>query len=118
MSAPPPAELPPKPSRLSRLGWLACVLVATLIVRHQITVLLVLILAWLLHRVIFQRDRKLLACIISSAISIAAFEFVGGRVLERQIAEKYHPDIDHRLKPDAALGINHDGIRCPVEADN
>src|SRR5438067_528142 len=100
------------------LGAVACFLAVALAFRHALTAIAIALAAWLLFRIVVRRDRRALLCLVSTALSIAAFEYVGGKVLQRKIAETFQPGIDHRLRPDPAHGINRDGIRCPVEADD
>lgn len=71
---------------------------------------------WLAHRLLVRRDKRLIALGVSTAASLALFEAVGGRIIEYKLGQHYNLDVDHRMKPDPARGINADGIRCDVEA--
>src|SRR5690349_12219769 len=104
--------------RRYRVAAALCFFAAALAFRHAVTIVIAGAAAWIVYRTIIRRDARVLVCVIVSALCLAAFEWIGGKYLERQIAERFQPGIDHRLKPDPAHGINRDGIRCPVEASD
>lgn len=95
-----------------------CFVACALLFEHPIIPLVVGLAAWLLFQLIFKRNRKVLVLMISTALSIACFEWIGRLIIRHNASRFYNTDVDHRFKPDAARGINKDGIRSPVEADD
>jgi len=83
---------------------------------HAAIALAVGLLAWLVYQVGFRRDRRVLALLISSTLSLAAFEWVGRAILKKSVGRTFNTDVDHRLKPNPAEGINSDNIRSRFEA--
>ncbi len=111
-----PAASPP---RGHRLGYRVIAFIAAAVLFDRVaTSLAVGVLALLFYEIFFRRNLKLIAFTLSAAVSVAAFEYVGRWVLKAQFGRYYGDDADHRLKPNAELGINSDGIRCPVEAED
>lgn len=108
------AERRPRPHRIGLLA-IAFVIAAALFDRIA-TTLVVGTIALLLYETVFRKNPKVIALVISGAISFWAFEQVGRYILRAQFAQFFNEDADHRMKPNAELGINSDGIRCPVEA--
>jgi hypothetical protein len=56
--------------------------------------------------------------VTSAIVSLLAFNFFGRLVIRRAIAMTSRADLDHRMKPNKAQGINQDGLRCAFEAEN
>jgi len=76
------------------------------------------LIAWAMFLVIMRRDRRAIVFMASSALAFAGFEWVGRIIIKHNASRLYNTDVDHRFKPNAAMGINLDGIRSPVEADD
>jgi hypothetical protein len=73
-------------------------------------------MTWVTYEILWRRNRKMILAVVSAVVSLAALEYFGGVVIRARVAGEYDPDIDHRMKPNPAMGINSDGIRCSVEA--
>ena len=89
---------------------------AALAFTHPIVTLVVGALALLLYEVFYRRNRPVIALVVSGLLSFTAFEYFGRFILKAQMSQFFTGDADHRLLPNKELGINSDGIRCPVEA--
>lgn len=102
-----------------RLRYLVVAFVATaLAFTHSIVTLVVGAMALLLYEVFYRRNRRVIALVVSGLLSFTAFEYFGRFILKAQMSRFFTADADHRLLPNKELGINSDGIRCPVEADD
>lgn len=102
-----------------RLGLLAVAYFAAALLFDRLATSIVIgVLAYLFYEIVVRRNRKVIALTISAAASLAAFEYAGRYVLHAQFGRYFDDGADHRLKPNAEMGINSDGIRCPVEHDD
>lgn len=102
-----------------RSVWFGAMLIAcACLFRHTGLILICAGGAWVIYRAVFARDKRIILCLVSAGLSLTLFEWAGAGLLRRHIAEKHQLDIDHRLKPDSAAGINADGIRSAVECDD
>lgn len=107
---------PAAPSRVRRRAAVLCCVLAALLFERLPTIAAVALLALLLYQLFFIRNRKLIALCLSSLLSWGVFEYAGRRIIERHVARTHNLDVDHRMKPNPAGGINADGIRCRDEA--
>ena len=85
---------------------------------HTVITLTVALVAWLLYAVIVRRDRRVIVCLLSSALFLTLFEVVGRRIIAHKIGRTYQLNVDHRMRPNPQAGINRDGIRCDFEAED
>lgn len=81
-----------------------------------LTTLSIGILVWLIFQVFYRRNPKVIALLISSVLSLLAFEWVGARVIRWRLSQTHSPDVEHRMQPHAYPWVNSDGIRCQFEA--
>ena len=86
--------------------------------RQTATTLVVGLIGCMAYLIVWRRNMRVLACVVSCGISLALFEFAGSRIMRASFGRTFYVDADHRLLPNAEQGINSDGIRCPVEADD
>lgn len=96
----------------------ACFVACALLFTHTVIILAVGLMAWLIYLAAFRRDRRVIALLISTSLSFALFEAAGRAIIRRRISRTFNTDVDHRLKPNPAEGINSDGIRSRVEASD
>ncbi len=82
------------------------------------TTLVIGLMSWLAYRLLYRRDMKVVALIISSVAAMAMFDCVGARVVRWQLSLTHTPDVDHRMVPFAYPWINSDGIRSDFEASD
>ncbi|MCK6485164.1 MAG: SGNH/GDSL hydrolase family protein [Phycisphaerae bacterium] len=102
--------------RAKRRAAVLCFVLAALLFERLPTIAAVALLGLLLYQLFFIRNRRLIALCLSSLLSWGLFEYAGRRIIERHVAKTHDLDVDHRMKPNPAGGINSDGIRCPFEA--
>jgi len=95
-----------------------CYVAVSLFFRSWIMLLAAGLVAWILYQVFLRRNPRVILLTISVGASLAALEIVGGRIIEYKLSRTIDFDIDHRMKPDPAAGVNSDGIRCPVESSD
>ncbi|MBI5762235.1 MAG: SGNH/GDSL hydrolase family protein [Planctomycetes bacterium] len=106
---------------LKRREWLALAAVYLLCGLHfsdVATTLVIGLMTLLGYQCIYRRNRKAILLVVSVVASFVAFSYAGKFVIRRAIALTNQTDVDHRLKPNKAAGINSDGLRCPVEASD
>lgn len=95
--------------------WLLIALVvgaSLLATRSTVYTVLALAAGGVLYLLLVRRSVRAWVVVLSSVAGIALFEVAGRAYLRGRLAEHFAPDLDHRLKPDPAMGINEDGIRC------
>lgn len=121
---PPNAEVKPPiapVAGLRRRDWLALAAVYLLCGLHfsdVATTVLIGLMTILVYQCIYRRNRKAILLVVSVVLSFIAFSYAGKFVIRRAIAITNQTDVDHRMKPNKAAGINADGLRCPVEASD
>lgn len=100
------------------------VIVAAVTTRTTVQVVFCLAVAGLLFAMVVRRHKKTILIVLSLTVAATLFEVVGSAMLKAQHEAFYGADVDHRMKPDPARGINEDGIRSadsthhPAEAFN
>jgi hypothetical protein len=85
--------------------------VSLLFTLSTVYLLLAYIGAWLLQQVLFKRNWKVFLLLVSVGLSLAVFDYAGGRILKRRLAREYFASLDHYPRPDPKKGYNEDGIR-------
>jgi len=93
-----------------------CYLLCALHFSDVATTLVIGVMTACAYQVFYKRNRKVIAVVLSAILSLLAFSFFGKIVIRRAIAITNETDVDHRMKPDKAKGINPDGLRCAYEA--
>lgn len=95
-----------------------CFVACALLFEQAVIILIAGLAAWLVFQIFFKRNRQILALVISTTLSIAAMEWAGRAIIKHRVGRTFNTDVDHRLKPNAAEGVNSDNIRCCVEASD
>lgn len=113
------AAASPRQLRPHRLRYLLLVFVAAAACfQYLLITLFVGLITYLAYESLYRRNPRVIALVVSGLLSLGTFEYFGRYVLKSQMSQYFTADADHRLVPNKALGINSDGIRCPVEADD
>ncbi|MFH1747458.1 MAG: SGNH/GDSL hydrolase family protein [Planctomycetota bacterium] len=112
------AHQPTKSRRANPRAAILLFLFWALFFKSTLAIVLAGLLAWLSYLVFIKRNRRIIALLISCAISYTAFEYIGGMILARRLAREFGSDIDHRMVPHSFPGINSDGLRCDFEAED
>ncbi|MBN2562395.1 MAG: hypothetical protein JXQ75_15835 [Phycisphaerae bacterium] len=94
----------------------ACYLLCGILFTDFLTTIVIGGLTWVAYQIFYKRERKIIVCAVSCLLSFAALQYFGGMIIRRRIAQTHHLDVDHRMRPNQAAGINSDGIRCDREA--
>src|ERR1043166_2999971 len=127
-AAPPPA--PPadpiksnhsRPAGLRRRDGIAlavCFLVSALLFSGVTTTLVIGVMTVAAYQVFYRRNRKIIALVTSVLLSLAGLSVFGNIIVRRYVAATNNIDVDHRNKPNAALGINAEGFRCTANASD
>ena len=96
----------------------ACFVGCALLFTHLAITLVVGLTAWLIYLAVFRRDRRVIALLISTSLALVLAETAGRAIIEHRVGRTFNTDVDHRLKPNPAEGVNSDNIRCRVEASD
>jgi len=119
VSEPTPATTSTCQARPHRLRYLLLAFVVAAASFQYVSITLsVGLIALLAYESLYRRNPRIIALVVSGLISFGAFEYFGRYVLKSQMSRFFTADADHRLVPNKAIGINSDGVRCPVEADD
>lgn len=105
-----------RPSRAARWFAAICFILAAIAFTEILTTLIIGVIAVALYQVIYRRNPRVIALLISMGVSLWAFEYFGGMIIRNRIAQTHHIDINHRMRANPAAGINSDGLRCKYEA--
>ncbi len=105
-------------SRADVIAGIVCYLLAAAMFTQLATTLVIGLITAGLYLVFWRRSWKAIVLAVSIALSAWALEYFGGMVIRWKIAKTHHIGLDHRMKPNAWAGINSDGLRCSVEADD
>lgn len=103
-------------SRVRPWQFGACFVACALLFTHLAITLVVGLTAWLVYLAVFRRDRRVIALLVSTSLAFVFAEIAGRAIIEHRVGRTFNTDVDHRLKPNPAEGINSDNIRCRVEA--
>lgn len=103
-------------SRVRPWQFGACFVACALLFTHLAITLVVGLTAWLVYLAVFRRDRRVIALLVSTSLAFVFAEIAGRAIIEHRVGRTFNTDVDHRLKPNPAEGINSDNVRCRVEA--